>query len=75
MKISPVQEKWMLELNNLIDRLGELQYQHRNALLDEAEQLFQLEIYQGYFSLSSKIMKENLKYLREKQKKLKVFHF
>ena len=75
MQISPVQEKWMLEFINLVDRLDELQYQHRNALLDEAEQLFQLEMYQAYFSLSRKMQKEHLKYLREKRKELEALHF
>lgn len=75
MRILPVQEKWMLEFVNLVDRLDELQYQHRNALLDEAEQLFQLEMYQAYFSLSRKMQKEHLKYLREKRKELKALHF
>lgn len=51
MQISPVQEKWMLEFINLGDRLDELQYQHRSALLDEAEQLFQLEMYQAFHCL------------------------
>lgn len=75
MQILPVQEKWMLEFVNLVNRLDELQYQHRNALLDEAEQLFQLEMYQAYFSLCRKMQKEHLKYLREKRKELKALHF